>query len=168
MESLTIKKLLTFSFPEGFHVMSREELEKVYLDKNRNRAGIWDTDRHLIVSVFFNKPGALFYRLSYEKAAADGIRNLMKKKMPEYKEGRTIDTTLAGQKTSGFEYSYRVPGVLQQGSVRVFKYKKHVCTVYCYARAPVSAEDKNTLAEILSSMKTLYIHLQAPGSTADA
>lgn len=155
METVTLKKSLLFDCPDGFHIMSRDELKKLYLDSYRNRAGVWDTKRHLIVSVFRNKPLKLFYKMSDEKAAADGIRNLFRKKMPEYKEGKSVETAIAGQRASGFDYTYRVKGVAQEASVYVFKHKGYVYTVYCYARAPLTKDDAKILRGILDSMRTL-------------
>ena len=41
-----INQEISIGVPDGFHIMSKEELTKIYVTNDPNRWGIWDHDRH--------------------------------------------------------------------------------------------------------------------------
>ncbi len=151
MQKVKVNGALTFDCPDGFHIMDAAELEKVYLDKNPERSGIWDKDRHLMVCVFYHKANALLSKFVSEKSVCANIGSQLSKRMPGYRGGGELEGELAGLRYSGFNYSYTAGETQQEASVRVIKHKSVTYTVYTYARSPMTEDDKAALDSVLGS-----------------
>ena len=64
MSDATIYGGLSLTIPEGFHVMDVAELKRAYMDDNKDRWGIADKDRHIMVAVFWHESGGLVSALA--------------------------------------------------------------------------------------------------------
>ena len=76
-----INNEISIGIPDGFHVMSEEELTKVYVTKDPKRWGIWDNDRHVIISVLWQDLDAFTAMLADIDAAAVRNEQLTKKRL---------------------------------------------------------------------------------------
>ena len=54
-----INNELEISWPEGFHRMNEAELRKAFKDNNPNRWGIMDEERHMMITVLWNRTNML-------------------------------------------------------------------------------------------------------------
>ena len=55
MSKATVNDLMSIEVPEGFHTMSAEELRQAYRDDNPDLWGMWDQERHVMVSVMWKE-----------------------------------------------------------------------------------------------------------------
>ena len=83
MSKATVNDLFSIEVPEGFHTLSAEELRQAYLDDNPDRWGMWDQERHVMVTVMWKEYSRLMMMLAdvkgicrkNEQIAAKGYGN---------------------------------------------------------------------------------------------
>ena len=68
MSKATVNGLMSIEIPEGFHTMSAEELRQAYRDDNPDRWGMWDQERHVMVTVMWKEYSRLLMMLADLKA----------------------------------------------------------------------------------------------------
>lgn len=154
MKNLTVNGELTLICPDSFREMTREELNTAFADTNRNRAGVRDEERHVILVVQWRKANVLLAALSDPNSTLRGtefrLRRLLKDH--EYKKTGTFTRRIAGRDAKAFRYEYRVQGVLQEGEVFLLKKKTVIYTIYAYTRVPVTDEASRVIEEVLDSV----------------
>ena len=154
MKKLTVNEELTLTCPDSFREMTREELDTAFADTNRNRAGIRDGERHVILVVQWHRANVLLAALTDPSTALRGtefrLRRLLKDH--EYRRTGTRSRQIAGRNAKSFRYEYRVQGVMQEGEVYLLKKKTSVYMIYTYSRMPVTEEARRVIGEMLNSV----------------
>ncbi len=154
MNNALLHNELSVSFPEGFHVMDRDEMKKLYLDDNPNRWGIWDTERHIIITVFWHQTNGILAALADEKSVAQSTESRLSRglKKYHYKCLGFFSTPLCGQEVPGFRYEYTLGDVVQVGETILLKQGKTCYTIYYYERKNRSYSDHEVFEEVLRSI----------------
>ena len=155
MNQALIHNELSLSYPDGFHEMDQAELKRLYQDDNPDRWGIWDQERHIIVSVFWHESNAFLASLASAKDVAKSKEKRLKKGMKShgYQFGGFYRAELCGQEAWGFRYSYHVGDVVQTAESLVLKRKNTCYTIYYYAREELSQVSRPVFEHILRSIR---------------
>ena len=66
---------LEIAYPDGFHLMSAEELQQAYKSDYPNMWGIRDEDRHIIIAIFWKESNELLTKLVNAKSQAKRVEN---------------------------------------------------------------------------------------------
>lgn len=150
---------LRLTYPDGFHEMDGDELRRAFGDQTPNRWGIWDTERHIIVSVTWHESNARLSRLASTKALARRVQKHAAKTYANqgYQAGGLFGIELCGMEAWGFDYRFDVGDTGQVGKVLVFKHVEgSACccyTVYCYTREELAVASAEVLEAIMASMR---------------
>lgn len=153
MNQVLVNNELSLSYPDGFHIMDGAELAQAYQNSNPNRWGIWDKDRHLIVSVFWHRTNRLLVSLADAKSVAKSTERKLRKglKSHGYSFHGFYERELCGQRTHGFHYQYQVGDVVQSGETIILKHGSLCYTIYCYTRKDTQLAGDPVFEEILRS-----------------
>ena len=73
-----INNELEISWPEGFHRMNEAELRKAFKDNNPNRWGIMDEERHMMITVLWNRTNMLSAMTVGPKTVAYSVEHKIK------------------------------------------------------------------------------------------
>ena len=155
MNRTRVNDQLALSYPDGFHVMDREELKKLYLDDNPNRWGIWDQEKHIIITVFWHSSNALLAALAGAKDVAKSTEKKLHKGLGKYSYRRDgfFQTTLCGRETTGFRYTYQLGDVTLAAETIVLKEKTVCYTIYYYAREELALASHPVFEAVLDTME---------------
>lgn len=157
MTNTTINGQIEIMIPEGFHVMDAGELKQLYRDDNTDRFGIWDKDRHIIISVFWHESGKMLSMLADPKSVAKGDELKMRKglKNSGYACTGFFEKELCGKKTYGYGCEYDI-GEIRQIAEAVILKKDNICyKFYYYARKNGPDTDHELFESVLDSVKIL-------------
>lgn len=157
MNTISIYDGLTVDYPDGFEVMTPEELKQFYLDDNPNRFGLWDKERHTVFVVYYHSyKGVLFFvPLPSNKALLERVeKEAAKAYRPyDYRLYGFYEKDVAGEKAYGYSYEYTLKGVNQIGDTVLFKKNEVTYTVYCYVRKENAEEMRPVYEEMVSSLR---------------
>ena len=156
MTEYLINNTVQLSCPEGFHEMDSDELRQVYLDDNSNRWGIWDKEKHIIISVFWHRSSGLLMKLAGDaenvaKSTEGKLRHSLKNN--NYHCEGFFTLSLNGKNAAGFRYNYTVQDVKQTGDVILMLHGKECYTVYYYARKDGPESDHEIFEQVLDSIR---------------
>ena len=70
MNQALIHSQLSLSYPDGFREMDQEEMKRLYQDDNPDRWGIWDQERHIILTVLWHDSNVFLSALASAKDVA--------------------------------------------------------------------------------------------------
>lgn len=157
MNRATVHEELSLSWPDGFRVMGEDELDKLYSAHDPNRWGIWDQQRHIIITVLWQQVHPLLAWLSDMKAMARRNEQLAKKGYQGhgYQLEDFFSRQLCGRGGEGYRFSYRLGDVTQTAETVLFKNGKNVYSLSCIGRQENSAQDRETFEKVLNSVKIL-------------
>jgi len=159
MSDALINGSLRLTYPDGFHEMDGDELRRAFGDQTPDRWGIWDTDRHIIVSVAWHESNARLSRLASTKALAKRVQKHAAKTYAKqgYRAGGLFGIELCGAEAWGFDYRYDVGDIGQVGKALVLKHLEgSTCccyTVYYHAREELAVASAEVLQAIMASMR---------------
>lgn len=154
-KTMNINETLTIAVPEGFQSMSREELKKLYQDGNPDRRGIWDKDRHVIITVSWKQYPALLSALADLKAVARRNQQLTEKGYSghDYKFGGFFTVSTDSAKMEGYRFSYRLGSIRQSGETVLMKHRRTIYSITCVGREENADRDSKAFREILDSIR---------------
>ena len=147
---------LEIAYPDGFHLMSAEELQQAYKSDYPNMWGIRDEDRHIIIAIFWKESNELLTKLVNAKSQAKRVEKLMAKglKGRKYHFCGNFATTVAGCEAHGFRYGYLGAGdVPQDAETILFTHGKTSYTLYYYTRPETAAANLAIRDAIVSSLR---------------
>ena len=154
MAAITLNDEMKITFPEGFTVMSREELKQAYGDDIPDRYGMKDAEKHMIFCVYWHEGPKFLSKLADCKSLRDRCEKLISKSMRNHSyklEGR-FESSLCGMEVQGFRHSYILQDIEFVSEVRVLK-KDNVCyTLYYYTRSETEKANEPVRDEILNSI----------------
>ena len=113
MDSVILNDELKLAYPEGFHVLSAEEMDRMqFLEKG---AGIClsDPERHILISVGWKRPGVLAGLMLNAGDLAKNSEKTIRKAMQNmgYRCRGFEKRQIAGNRAEGFGYEYSAQGV---------------------------------------------------------
>jgi len=149
----------SLEYPDGFHAMDDAEMSRAYGNDNPNRWGIWDTDRHIIIAMYWHNPGAvantLFGGMADLASLIKRAENHTKKahKKLGYAFGSFFETAIAGQESRGFTYAYTVSGIPQAGQSIIFRESGITYTVQCLTQRDLAEANRSIIEAVLASIR---------------
>ncbi|MBQ6487711.1 MAG: hypothetical protein IJI75_00650 [Solobacterium sp.] len=152
-----INNEISIGIPDGFHVMSEEELTKVYVTKDPKRWGIWDNDRHVIISVLWQDLNAFTAMLADIDAAAVRNEQLTKKGYEghDYAMKGFHDADISGSHARGYSFTYRIQDISQRVDTLLFKAGRRIYSINCIGRNENREQDHELFKEILKTVSIL-------------
>lgn len=146
---------LSVAIPGGFHVMDGAEEQRVFMENARDRWAIWNTHRHIIISIMWNESNKLVSKFVNTKDLIKRIENKAHKsyKANDYQCGEIYETQLCGEPAHGLCYEYVIQDVGQVSEVLVFKHETCCYTIYYYARKDDAEESRKVFQELLDSLE---------------
>jgi hypothetical protein len=140
--------------PEGFRILGKEELDRLYVDSNPDRWGMADDDRGMIFCIYWHMSGALVSSLASAKDVCRSTEKKLSKGLRGY--GYALEgfyrREVCGMEAHGFRHSYAANGVERICEVTVFKRGRVCYTVYCYSTVQGERENRLVLSGIVDSM----------------
>ena len=155
MQTALLNDELSVGIPIGFHVMDREEEMRVFQDLTDDRWAIWDTHRHIIISIMWHVSNKFLVRFASTK---DLIQRVEKKASKAYRAngyqaGEPYETQVCGTDGHAIRYEYEIGGVAQVSEVHIFKHEASCYTVYYYARKDAERKSRKVFQQVLDSMR---------------
>ncbi len=92
METVVLNNEMQLSYPDGFHVMSEEELSKMTFYGEAPGWCISDPERHIDLSVSWKKTNGLFAKILNTREIAKNMEAQIRKPMGQY--GYRLDSFL--------------------------------------------------------------------------
>ena len=148
-----IKDTLKFSYPEGFHLMEKEELSKYNSVGEGPLEGLCDPERHVIISLGWRHVGGLISMLTSPKDIARGMQKQIGRAMKSYdfRPDGSLSRNVGGETAMGFVYEYEVQGIDMHGESSVLKHGKDLFYFHIYTRTESKDENLKMWDEMLSS-----------------
>ena len=149
-----INQDLNLMVPEGYRVMSAEEMQAMFLDDNPNRWAMRNEAMHHTVAVFYHKSNPFLSMLADAKSVAESTQLKLAEGLlsHQYQKGESFPLAMCGQKAYGFTYRYINHEVLTDGTVIVFKHGNICYTVYGYSAAEYTETNRPMFETICKSM----------------
>ena len=134
--------------------MSAEELRQAYRDDNPDRWGMWDQERHVMVTVMWKEYSRLMMMLAdvkgicrkNEQIAAKGYGN------NGYECGGFFSVNVDGEKAEGYRFSYRIDDVELSAETILFKLEKTIFTVTFASRRENRETDRELIDRIIAGI----------------
>ena len=149
-----INQEISIGVPDGFHIMSAEELTKVYVTSDPKRWGIWDQDRHVIITVLWQDLNALTAMLADIDAAA--VRNEQMTKKGYEGHGYALegfrDAQISGHHARGYSFTYDIQDVHQHVATLLFKAGKRIYSINCIGRNENCEADQKLFEDVLKTV----------------
>ena len=153
MTTERINNELNMNYPESFRPMTEEEMLR-YFGSAENRWGVYDPDRHIILSVSWTKAG--FWRsMTDAESVLLGIEARLRRNLLNYQKVTSYRMKLNKKhKAEAVRFEYRVNDarLVQVGDVIVIKYKKKFYVIHYITRKPTAPQDLPILKEALESV----------------
>ena len=147
---------LEIAYPEGFNLMTSDELRKAYNNPYPNIWGIRDEERHILITVFWKDSNELLSKLASAESLAKRAEKTISRGMRKlaYRFGGKFTTTIAGCEAHGFRYEFTGAGdVAQVAETIVFKHGKICYTLYYYTRPETAAANLPVHDAILAALR---------------
>ena len=146
---------LNLYWPDGFSVMTKEELKAALRTEDPEKFGIHDKERHIILFVWWHISNPLIVKL------AGNIQNVVKqteKKLKKtYKDHQYrflgfFPTKVCGYEAYGLRFEYTLGEITQICETIQFIYKSCCYTISYYTRPELDEQNQPVLQEILESI----------------
>ena len=105
-EKFQVYENVTALMPEGFHLMSEQELAEHMPGNDPTRVGLFDPDRYIIMSFCQKKVGFFANAMADRKAARKRLETDFKKYNPSAVMDGDYDVQADGKPRYGFRYHY--------------------------------------------------------------
>ena len=153
MNSVKVNNELNLTYPDNFKEMSDVELAR-YFGSPTNRWGVYDTDKHVILSVGWTKPG-FFKSMGDAESAMIGAQSRLRKSLLNFQLIGSYKMSLAKKKKVAairFEYRVNAKKLVQVADLIIVKHKKKFYSLYYITRKANAPEERQVLREILDSV----------------
>ena len=154
MQKATVNNELTVSFPEGFTVLTREELQQMYLDSNPDRWGIRSAPAHQTAVIMWKKYARPEFLLPDAERIAHTNEGMMREGLKDY--GYVLkgffDAEVCGMTGCGYDYEYTNQGTATHVRTVLFRHHSIVYSASFYWRASEEAPQE-MIREMLASME---------------
>ena len=155
MTSEKINGKLTLEIPEGFQLMSADDLFKLYKENKYDRWGIWDRDRHIVITVSWQRVPALTSFLADVKSIAKRNQQLAEKGYAghNYRGEGQFSAEAGNAHLEGYRFSYDLQGVRQKAETLLMKYEKVIYNFTCVSREEGSAEAGELFRNFIAGLR---------------
>lgn len=155
MTSEKINGAFTLEIPEGFEVMSSEDLRKLYQNENADRWGMWDRERHILITVAWQRVNALLSFLADIKSVAKRNEQLIAKGYAnnDYKMEGFFSSSAGNIHMEGYRFSYTLQGIPQKSETLLMKLEKNIYSITCVRRAENAEECADVFPAVIASLK---------------
>ncbi len=152
MNNAKINNEIDLAYPDGFRPMSEEEMTR-YFGSPENRWGVYDPDKHIILSVSWTKAGFL-QTFTDAESVLIGIESRLCRNLLNYQKVTSYKQKLGKQKAEAIRFEYRVNDarIVQVGDVVVVKYKKKFYVIHYIIRKATATRDLPVFKEVLDSV----------------
>lgn len=154
MSRAVVNGEVSLEVPEGFRIIGKDELDRLYADSNPDRWGMAYDGKGMILSVFWHRSGALVSSIASAKDACKSTERKLAKGLGAYDyslEG-FYSREVCGLEAHGFRHRYSVDGEERICEVTLFKSGRVCYTIYCYSPARMERENRPVLTGIVDSM----------------
>ena len=154
MEETILNKELALTVPEGFTLMSKEEMAQNATSYGPPKWAVKDPDRHMILSVAWKK--SLFASLLVSaRETAQNVEGRLHKMMEQmgYERRQFVTADIDGLESHGIRYSYDTPSTRMTAQTLVVKKGSTFYYVHCYMRDTLLDESLPVLDEVLKTMR---------------
>lgn len=153
--TVKINDAFTMAVPEGFQRMSPEELKKLYRGENPDQWGIWDKDRHVMITVLWKHYPALLSALADLKAVARRNQQLTEKGYAGhgYRPEGFFSMKTGDVQLEGYHFSYRVGSISQCAETVLMKHRRTIYSITCAGREENADADSSTFRKALESLR---------------
>ena len=141
-------------FPEGFHVLSKEEQDKLELLEDGKSVFLSDESRHMLLSFGWKETGMLTAMLLSEYSLENNMESGIRQGMRPYGFQResSLSRQVAGCSASGLRYLYNAKDTDMLGESYVLRSGRTVVYCHLYARAALRDESLSVWNELLDSI----------------
>ena len=155
MEKVRVSDELFIGCPEGFHVMSEEELKGMNFMAEGPGIAMKDPDRHILVSVGVQKMNGFSALMLNQKELVKNMEKRIEQAQKPYGyHGAEFLTRQAGpDKADGVGYEYTAQDVGMYSESFAVKKGKNVTYYHLYARSANKEESLKIWEEILGSVE---------------
>lgn len=152
MNNIQINNEVNLVYPDGFDLMSEEELIR-YFTTPADRWGVYNAADHILLSVSWKKAG--FWQLFTDaESHLYEIESSLRRSLLNYQRILEYKMKIGKKKAYAIRFEYRVKdaALVQVCDVVAFKYKKKFYTVYYVTRKVNATENLPAFQEILNSI----------------
>lgn len=152
MNNARINNELDLAYPDGFGEMRADELTR-YFSSPDNRWGVYNADKHIILSVSWAKAG-FRHLLTDADLYLSGMEARMRRSLLNYQRISSFPIKIASKKAQGIRFEYRVNDarIVHVADLIVFKHKKKFYAIHFITRKATAADDRLALREVLRSI----------------
>ena len=152
MNTVKINNEIGLTYPESFGEMNEEMLTK-YFGSTNNRWGAYDADKHVILSVSWQKAGFLSF-ITDAESVTDGAEARLRRSLLNYQRVTSFKMKVAGKKAYGIRFEYRVNErkLVQVADLITFKHKKNFYSIYYVTRKINAGAERLVFQEIINSV----------------
>ena len=152
MNNTKINNEINLTYPDSFKEMGEAELIR-YFSSAQNRWGVYDADRHIILSVGWTK-GGFRDALTDAESVLIGIETRLRRSLVNYQRVASYQYKVASKKARAIRFEYRVndAALVQVADFVVFKYNKKFYVIQYITRLTNAAEVRPEFEEVLKSV----------------
>lgn len=153
METVKLNNDLDLSYPDGFHVMTEEELKKHKYFEGAPGFCIEDPERHIILSVSWRQANPFVAMIA---GTADIARNMEAKirkpmKKFDYQTEGFMKRDIGGRTADGFRYTYKVQDIVMCGESLSARNGSNFYYIHSYYRDALREESLAVLDGIFGA-----------------
>ena len=152
----TINETFTLQIPDGFEVLTEEDLGKMYRNIGDSFGwGVRDTENHVIITVLWKQYPALLSRMLDLKAIVKKNEQLTGKAHAAhgYRFLEFFSMQAGDEKAEGYRFSYDKEGMTQVCSNYLIKDGRTIYAFMCVGREENMDADKETLRRIMETLE---------------
>lgn len=153
MNTAQLNGVLSLTYPDGFHVMTAEEMTGYQFYSDAPGWCISDPDRHVMLSVSWKKTAGILAMMVKPKDVAVNMEQQISRAMGQYDyhSAGFLSRKPGGKEAEGFRYTYRVGETDMTGESYCVKNKSTFYYLHFYYRTAMAEESLKVVEEILDS-----------------
>lgn len=149
-----INKEMHLTCPEGFHVMTEEELDKLNFIAKGDCEVLSDPERRIMISVGWRSAKGISSLLlrpndiirNEAKTVAQANKNL------NFRMGDYTESVVGGENANGFRYGYTTDEIDMAVETLVLKHNKKFYYIHFYSREDMMDENKPLWEKVLKDI----------------
>ncbi len=154
MEQFTVNNEMKFECPDGFRILSEEEVRQMNSLGGAPAYVLKNEDKHIIVSFACKEENGLAAMMVNAKDMVKKMADSLKKANQPYgyQQAEYFSRKFGSEKAEGLCYSYTVQGIGMNAQAMTVKHGKTFYYVYVYYRKSLKEESLPVIEEVLNSV----------------
>ncbi|MBO4217972.1 MAG: hypothetical protein J5887_00480 [Erysipelotrichaceae bacterium] len=154
MERVLLNNELELTCPEGFRVLSEEEMNKFSFPNEKPGCILENQDSHITVSLAWRPINGLLALLVNVRELAQKMAQYVSEADQPYdhRQSDCFTGSVAGEKSAGFDYHYKAQDIDMDGRAIVVRHRRTLYYMYFYSRSALREPSLKLIDEIISSM----------------